>query len=187
MGAFDNQPRALVTDVGWSKLLVRQCTTHTGTNTGVKQDLKNQDITNLFSGTVTVRVENQRVGNLTISKSVQAAQGQEMPDVSLDYTFQFTSREGSEPISGIFETTLVKADQTKINDEIVIVKGTVEIKLKAGESFTIWGLPYGSAYTVTEVLLPGYDVSHTTSGQTENSVTASGSIPHHTVEEGLSH
>lgn len=181
-GAFDNQPRALVTDVGWPKLLVRQCTTHTGTNTGVKQDLKNQDITNLFSGTVTVRVENQRVGNLTISKSVEAAQGQKMPDVSLDYTFQFTSREGSDPISGTFETTLVKADQTKINDEIVIVEGTVEIKLKDGESLTIWGLPYGSAYTVTEVLQPGFDVSHTTSGQTENSVTASGSIPHHTVE-----
>ena len=58
----------------------------------------------------------------------------------------------------------------------------MEIKLKAGESLTIWGLPCGSAYTVTEVLLPGFDVSHTTSGQTENSVTASGSIPHHKVE-----
>lgn len=172
------------TDVGWPKLFIRQCYAHDGAiDTSKKTDLGAQDLTNLFSGTVTVRVENQRVGNLTISKSVEAAQGQKMPDVSLDYTFQFTSREGSDPISGTFETTLVKADQTKINDEIVIVEGTVEIKLKAGESFTIWGLPYGSAYTVTEVLLPGYDVSHTTSGQTENSVTASGSIPHHTVEE----
>lgn len=181
-GASDNQPRALVTDVGWSKLLVRQCTTHTGTNTGVKQDLKNQDITNLFSGTVTVRVENQRVGNLTISKSVEAAQGQQLPDLSLDYTFQFTSREGSEPISGTFDATLVEADQTKIKSEIKIENGSLEIKLKDGESLTIWGLPYGSAYTVTEVLLPGYDVSHTTSGQMQNSTTASGSIPHHTVE-----
>ena len=107
-----------------------------------------------------------------------------MPDVSLDYTFQFTSREGSEPINGTFMSTLVKVDQPAIKKEIDIVDGTVEIKLKAGESFTIWGLPYGSAYTVTEVLLPGFDVSHTTSGQTENSVTASGSIPHHTVEGG---
>lgn len=171
------------TDVGWPKLFIRQCYAHDGAiDTSKKTDLGAQDLTNLFSGTVTVRVENQRVGNLTISKSVEAAQGQEMPDVTLDYTFQFTSQEGSDQISGIFETTLVKADQTKINDEIVIVEGTVEIKLKAGESFTIWGLPCGSAYTVTEVLLPGFDVSHTTSGQMENSVTASGSIPHHTVE-----
>lgn len=171
------------TDVGWPKLFIRQCYAHDGAiDTSKKTDLGAQDLTNLFSGTVTVRVENQRVDNLTISKSVEAAQGQEMPDVTLDYTFQFTSQEGSDQISGIFETTLVKADQTKINDEIVIVEGTVEIKLKAGESFTIWGLPCGSAYTVTEVLLPGFDVSHTTSGQMENSVTASGSIPHHTVE-----
>lgn len=171
------------TDVGWPKLFIRQCYAHDGAiDTSKKTDLGAQDLTNLFSGTVTVRVENQRVGNLTISKSVEAAQGQEMPDVSLDYTFQFTSREGSEPINGTFMSTLVKVDQPAIKKEIDIVDGIVEIKLKAGESFTIWGLPCGSAYTVTEVLLPCFDVSHTTSGQMENSVTASGSIPHHTVE-----
>ena len=171
------------TDVGWPKLFIRQCYAHDGAiDTSKKTDLGAQDLTNLFSGTVTVRVENQRVGNLTVSKSVEAAQGQEMPDVSLDYTFQFTSREGSDPISGTFETTLVKADKTETEAKINIVDGAANINLKAGESLTIWGLPCGSAYTVTEVLLPGFDVSHTTSGQTENSVTASGSIPHHTVE-----
>lgn len=180
-GTLDNL--SLSTDVGWSKLIIQQCYNHSGdVDTSLKTNLEDRDLTNLFSGTVTVRVENQRVGNLTISKSVEAAQGQEMPDVSLDYTFQFTSREGSEPINGTFMSTLVKVDQPEIEKEIVIVDGAVEIKLKAGESFTIWGLPYGSAYTVTEVLQPGFDVSHTTSGQTQNSTTASGSIPHHTVE-----
>ena len=171
------------TDVGWPKLFIRQCYNHDGAiDTSKKTDLGERDLTNLFSGTVTVRVENQRVGNLTISKSVEAAQGQEMPDVSLDYTFQFTSKNGSEPISGPFKSTLVKVDQPEIEKEIDIVDGIVEIKLKAGESFTIWGLPCGSAYTVTEVLLPGFDVSHTTTDQTVNSVTASGSIPHHKAE-----
>ena len=171
------------TDVGWPKLFIRQCYAHDGAiDTSKKTDLGAQDLTNLFSGTVTVRVENQRVGNLTISKSVEAAQGQQLPDVSLDYTFQFTSREGNDPISGTFETTLVKADKTETEAKINIVDGAANINLKAGESLTIWGLPCGSAYTVTEVLLPGFDVSHTTSGQMENSVTASGSIPHHTVE-----
>ena len=180
-GTLDNL--SLSTDVGWSKLLIQQCYNHSGdVDTSLKTNLEDRDLTNLFSGTVTVRVENQRVGNLTISKSVEAAQGQEMPDVSLDYTFQFTSKNGSETISGTFKSTLVKVDQPAIKKEIDIVDGIVEIKLKAGESFTIWGLPCGSAYTVTEVLLPGFDVSHTTSGQMENSVTASGSIPHHTVE-----
>lgn len=79
------------TDVGWPKLFIRQCYAHDGAiDTSKKTDLGAQDLTNLFSGTVTVRVENQRVGNLTISKSVQAAQGQQLPDVSLDYTFQLT-------------------------------------------------------------------------------------------------
>ena len=67
---------AQVTDTGWSALLVEQCYQHT-------QDLASDhhvenltganltDLTNLFSGTVTVRVENAPATSLTISKTAE--------------------------------------------------------------------------------------------------------------------
>ena len=178
-GAFDNQPRALVTDVGWSKLLVRQCTTHTGTNTGVKQDLKNQDITNLFSGTVTVRVTNERVGDLTISKKVISSSG-ETPPGNVSFTFALKNQKDDVPITGTFDTV----DENGTEGEITFDdKGEASLSLKDGESLTILGLPYGSQYTVQEELLPGYDVSSSTNGDKTDGTTASGSIPHTTDEK----
>lgn len=63
-GRQDNLPGTIQnltieTDAGWSKLLIRQCSQHK-TDADTVQDLGNTDITNLFSGTVTVRVVNQR-------------------------------------------------------------------------------------------------------------------------------
>lgn len=63
-GRQDNLPGTIQnltieTDAGWSKLLIRQCSQHK-TDAGTVQDLGTTDITNLFSGTVTVRVVNQR-------------------------------------------------------------------------------------------------------------------------------
>lgn len=61
----------LETDVGWSKLLIQQCYQHdSGTDTSLKTNLGEQDITSLFSGTVTVRVANDRAEGLTIAKTV---------------------------------------------------------------------------------------------------------------------
>lgn len=51
----------LETEAGWSKLLIQQCYQHdSGTDTSLKTNLKDKDITDLFSGTVTVRVANDR-------------------------------------------------------------------------------------------------------------------------------
>mgnify|MGYP005759915255 CR=1 FL=1 len=179
-GAFNNQPRALVTDVGWSKLLVRQCKTHTGTNTGVKQDLKNQDITNLFSGTVTVRVTNERVGNLTISKEVEVISGS--PDLeNQSFTFSIYNQKGGTPISGTYDAIDKEGNTQKVNfDE----EGNTTVVLKKGESLTILGLPYDSYYKVEEKLITGYNVSIVkNNGDKVESAIIEGSIPHSTSED----
>ena len=179
-GAFDNQLRALVTDVGWSKLLVRQCTTHTGTNTGVKQDLKNQDITNLFSGTVTVRVTNERVGNLTISKEVEVISGS--PDLeNQSFTFSIYNQKGGTPISGTYDAIDKEGNTQTVNfDE----EGNTTVVLKKGESLTILGLPYDSYYKVEEKLITGYNVSIVkNNGDKVESAIIEGSIPHSTSED----
>ena len=80
-GTLDNL--TLPTEIGWSKLLIRQCYKHDDTvDTSLKTPLDNEDITNLFSGTVTVRVTNVRkIVNVTIEKKVTGNLG--------DHTKQF--------------------------------------------------------------------------------------------------
>ena len=81
-GTLDNL--TLKTDTGWSKLLIRQCYDHGGTGgeDPLKTPLGDADITNLFSGTVTVRVTNVRkIVNVTIEKKVTGNLG--------DHTKQF--------------------------------------------------------------------------------------------------
>ena len=179
-GAFNNQPRALVTDVGWSKLLVRQCMTHTGTNTGVKQDLKNQDITNLFSGTVTVRVTNERVGNLTISKEVKVISGS--PDLeNQSFTFSIYNQKGGTPISGTYDAIDKEGNKKPV---VFDEEGNTTVVLKKGESLTILGLPYDSYYKVEEKLITGYNVSIVkNNGDKVESAIIEGSIPHSTSED----
>ena len=167
------------TDVGWSKLLIRQCDTHTGEQGGVWQNLKDQDITNLFSGTVTVRVTNERVGNLTISKKVISSSG-ETPPSDISFTFALKNQTGDAPITGTYDTV----NQGDLPGTILFdANGEASLKLKAGESLTILGLPYGSQYTVREVLQPGFNVSTSTDdGAPVEGTTVSGNIPHSTQE-----
>ena len=178
-GTLDNL--SLSTDVGWSKLLIRQCDKHTGDASGEWQDLKNQDITNLFSGTVTVRVTNERVGNLTISKVVEAAEGQTAPE-GVEFTFQLKNEKDGTPITGTFETVDGNGEKSSI---IFNENGETSLTLKDGERITILGLPYHSQYTLKEELLPGYNVSTTTNnGTSVSGTTTTGNIPHSTQENG---
>lgn len=169
------------TDAGWSKLLIRQCDTHIGEQGGVWQNLKDQDITNLFSGTVTVRATNERVGNLTISKEVISSSG-EAPPSDISFTFALKNQTGDAPITGTYDTV----NQDNLPGIITFdANGESSLELKAGESLTILGLPYGSQYTVREVLQPGYNVSTSTDdGAPVEGTTVNGSIPHSTQENG---
>lgn len=169
----------IATDAGWSKLLIRQCETHKSTGSGAWQNLKDQDITNLFSGTVTVRVTNERVGNLTISKKVISSSG-ETPPSDISFTFALKNQTGDAPITGTYETV----DQDNLPGTILFgANGEASLELKADESLTILGLPYGSQYTVREVLQPGYNVSTSTDdGAPVEGTTVSGNIPHSTQE-----
>lgn len=170
----------LETDVGWSKLLIRQCYEHDDSvNTDLKTELGERDITNLFSGTVTVRVENDKTGNLKISKKVT---GDGAP-ADQEFTFEVTMKEGDSPLAGTYETLDANGNKSKItfNDG-----GKATVTLKDGESLTILALPAGAQYAVQEVdLADGYTPGVTVSGDnsaTTDSETATGTIQHNTEE-----
>lgn len=132
----------LETDTGWSKLLIRQCYQHDpATGSSLKTNLQDQDITDLFSGTVTVRVANDRAEGLTIAKTVT---GNTAPPGE-KYEIEIVVHNGT-PISGSYATV----SGTGESGFITFKEGKATASLQAGESLTIFDLPDGANYTVTE-------------------------------------
>lgn len=133
----------LETEAGWSKLLIRQCYQHDpATGSSLKTDLQGQDITDLFSGTVTVRVANERAEGLTIAKTVT---GNTAP-AGESYQIEICVENDEKPISDSYDTV----SGTGKSDSITFIGGKATVSLQAGESLTILGLPEGASYTVTE-------------------------------------
>ena len=173
---------ALATDVGWSKLLIQQCDKqHNAALGGNWTDLSGRDITKLFSGTVTVRVVNDRTGNLKISKTV----GGENPPDDAEFTFTVNVTDDATPLNGTFNTKSGTGNGT-----ITFTEGKAEVTLKHSESLTILGLPYNADYTVTEKAVSGYSTDIQVSGdglegnngKKTGQVTVTGKIPHCTTE-----
>lgn len=138
----------LETDVGWSKLLIQQCYQHdSGTDTSLKTNLKDKDITDLFSGTVTVRVANDRAEGLTIAKTVT---GNTAP-AGESYQIEICVENDEKPISDSYDTVSGAGE----SGSITFKEGKATASLQAGESLTIFGLPNGASYTVTETQTQG--------------------------------
>lgn len=171
----------LSTDVGWSKLLIRQDYKKDDADSTLKMYLGDRDITNLFSGTVTVKVANDRTGNLKISKQVTG----EGASQDQDFTFDVTLNKGNAPLTGQYETLKGSTRSTITFDE----NGKATLSLKAGESLTILALPTGARYSVKELSVPnGYDPSIAVDGDTGSTVndgdcSATGTIQHNTTED----
>lgn len=172
----------LSTDVGWSKLLIRQDYNQgSADDAKLKTDLGDRDITNLFSGTVTVRVANDKTGNLKISKQVT---GNGVP-AGQGFTFEVTVKDGNTPISGTYQTL----DGNGTRSSIEFNNGHATVTLKGGESLTILALPTGALFTVQETTVPdGYTPSVTVMGDTNAQVnksehSATGFIQHDITED----
>ncbi len=134
----------LETDVGWSKLLIQQCYQHdSGTDTSLKTNLKDKDITDLFSGTVTVRVANDRAEGLTIAKTVTGNTAPAGESYQIEVNVE---GDDGTPISGSCDTVSGRNE----DGSLTFTGGKATVSLQAGESLTILGLPEGASYTVTE-------------------------------------
>ncbi len=181
-GTIDNLTFA--TEEGWSKLLIQQCYKHDETvDTSLKTDLKDTDITNLFSGSVTVRVSNDKTGNLKISKTVT---GEGAP-VKQEFTFTIKVTDEGTPISGTYETL----DANKTRGRITFTNGQATVTLKAEEEMTILALPYKAEYEVEENNVPErYTPSVIVTGDDHASIVktkVTGTIQHNTSEQDAVH
>ncbi len=91
---------------------------------------------------------NNVVRTLTIGKTVQG--------VTTDSVFKFEIRASidGQPLNGTFYYT--KDAEAGSNIPITFEDGLAAISLNHGERVTIHGLPYGTAWTVTELEAPGF-------------------------------
>lgn len=145
---------------GWSKLLVRQCLAHQEDEgiSSKKQHLdEDQDLTNLFSGTVTVCVKNQRINSLTISKTVvdesgKVPQGQEF---TFTLTMKGASNEQLDASYNVEGTGALESGTVQFNN------GKAILTLSDGESITIRNLPAGAHVKVTESDIEGQSYTTT--------------------------
>ena len=134
---------------GWSRLSIRQCYQHDGnSDSTLKTDLQNQDLTNLFSGLAVVRVENQKVGSLTVQKEVL---GEEAPETA-SFTFQLSlSDSAGASLTQSYQATRYLTDGRQEN---MTVKNGDTFQLKDGEKIVILDLPAGAGYQVEETNIP---------------------------------
>lgn len=143
---------AFTTTSGWSKLNIQQCLDHdSGEIEADKEDIKGTDITNLFSGSVTVRVENKRVGTLSISKTVVDESNIEPEDASYTFNLHATTVDDSTPLVGNYNFEKYDINQNKSDGQVTFdANGDASISLKHGERITFTNLPEGSLIDVHE-------------------------------------
>lgn len=154
------------TKSGWSKLLIRQ---YGYTEGSLKTNLGTQDITNLFSGTVTVRVTNDRTGNLKISKTVDG-DTTAPADQEFTFTVTVTDKEGK-PIAEPYKTVNTVDGSNNRNTITFDDQGTATFTLKNRESLTILHLPTGAKFTVEETNIPsGFTASVTGSASGKGTI-----------------
>lgn len=140
-------------DTGWSMVEIKQCLEHneiTGNHTDLEA-LGYTDITNLFSGSVIVRIQNQRVGNLRIEKEVQSSDVSAPADAS--FTFKVTVKKGETIID--LKDYMGTVDKSIGSSVTVDSNGVATVTLHNNEYLTFLGLPYGATYEVEEIPVPG--------------------------------
>lgn len=169
----DSLTRRLYTDVGWSYLEIYQDYDYGKDETDGANytNLKEEEISNLFSRSVYIQVTDQKA-DLEISKTVENAPAGEGTKDTFAFRvdlYSLYSENDKTPLTGSYNYKiypLVTADDGTVSrgEEIPGLSGTITsgdiIELQDHQVAVIEDLPYGSTYAITET------------GSTEYSTTA---------------
>lgn len=99
---------------------------------------------------------NPGYGALTVTKTVEAIGGAEIPDTQFVFDIALTLEDG-EDFTGTLRTTRTSGETGRL----YFNGGTASIRLSHGESVTLSGIPLGTSYTVTERAAQDMRVSST--------------------------
>ena len=140
---------AIETTEGWSKLLIRQCTEHkvdSGSDTDLAEQGK-QDITNLFSGTVTVRVTNEPYKSLRITKQVHGVD--ENSVANQDYSFTVSKMNDNDNVDTSYQGKVQVRQGNGTPEEKSFENGVLTVTRQGVGSILIYNLSDG-IYRVIE-------------------------------------
>ena len=166
-------------ETGMPRLRVNQCQTH---KTDPRQELRDTDLTNLFTGMTVVRVRDRQYGSLKISKTVTTDEGATLPESERDRKFKFTitltPAKGSATALQIADKYPARIyngeDKTGADDtgEDSVTEGSITfgqagdggtrsatVLLGNDEYVVIEGIPVGTAYMVEETPVDGYETT----------------------------
>ena len=152
-----------MTDTGWPSLSLKQCDEpKTGNSYSQRTELGDKELLHLFVLRTMVLMEDETVGDLEISKTVENGSS----DTSFaDKEFKFKvnlrkttkdddGRETTSPVSGTFQYVVKGPGATDSEEKTLVVnrEGNATLQLKDGQTAVIKDLPAGTEYQVTEDL-----------------------------------
>ena len=137
------------TDTGWAQLGITQDDSQASAG-GARTDLPDGfSLNQLFTGATTVRVTDQQIARLEITKTVTRADQSLTPDPDASFTFKFTldGDDGTES----YDAQVVDAQGNAVENGAITLKSGDTFTLKDGQTLRVFGLATGDTYTIEEL------------------------------------
>lgn len=139
------------------------------------------DISDLFSPSTVIVVEDVKTGTLTVEKQIENADATHDPDAEFHFTVEIKTLEGKAALQEDFlsvekiangESAEAILPWTEVKDGEGNVTGLkAEFTLKRDEKIKISGIIYGTTYTVSEASAGGYELLDVKDGIKNESIT----------------
>lgn len=148
-------------DAGYVRAMVSQAKKPDASDLGLANwsDLSkvaNKNLSALFTGTNIVRITNERMASIAVSKEVAVPEGFELSEDAKerDFTLTFTfDKLGNLPTDTAFDAATFAVDkdgvERQVGNDYTITSGGTHT-LKHGETIKVYGLPDGASYAVRE-------------------------------------
>lgn len=148
-------------DTGYVRAMVSQAKKPDTSDLGLANwtDLSkvaNKNLSALFTGTNIVRITNERMASIAVSKEVAVPEGFELSKDAKgrDFTLTFTFGDlGNLPADTAFDAATFAVDENgaehQVGNDYTIKSGETHT-LKHGETIRVYGLPDGASYAVRE-------------------------------------
>lgn len=164
----------LETDKGWLRVGVTQDEKPTDADpaAGYTELDKNQNLNALLSGAMGVRVTDEPISRLEVTKTVEMGEGLTGdPDAEFMFEFDLDYADGKTYAARVFgaDGKMVGEERTLSGPGILNPDATNRIAIKADQTIRVYGLATDSEYTVTEVtdgatMPDGYELTARTVG-----------------------
>lgn len=178
--ALQAASQAYTVDEGAPRLSVGQCSEHLSEP---RQDVSSYDLTNLFTGVTIVRIADEQVGGLDVTKQVSGEGADANAEFSFTVTFTHAATDGGDATPLTQDEVDASGMQLAVDtgdagNVTVGDNGEVTFTLKGGETAHLTNVPAGVSYTVEETAASGFETSYDNSatGTIEFNKTASTTV-----------